>query len=443
MLPVVAIVGRPNVGKSTLFNRLTHTRDALISDFPGTTRDRLYGEVNFDERRFIIIDTGGMTGEVDDVSKLITKQALQAIHDADKVLFLLDGKTGVTSEDKMIAIALRKLGKPIFLAINKTEGLDPAICAVDAYELGIGSPISIAALHGSGMSDLVDTLFPEASEPEVEPESEKGRIKLCIVGRPNVGKSTLTNRMLGEERVIVHDSPGTTRDSIYIPLTRFEHHYILIDTAGIRKRKKISETPEKFSVVKTLQAIEDSNVVLYIIDARLGVSEQDLKLLGFVLECGKALVIAVNKWDGMTDEARDQTKASIDRNLDFVQFARIHYISALHGSGVGNLFDSINEAYESANKQLSTPLLSKLLEQAVATHSPPLAHGRRIKLRYAHLGGHNPPRIIIHGTQLNLLPESYRRFLAHFFQTKLGLYGTPVYIIYKAGKNPFKSAKKK
>ena len=441
MLPVVAIVGRPNVGKSTLFNRLTRTRDALISAYPGTTRDRQYGEAKVNDKRFIIIDTGGITEEMDDVGQLITKQALQAIEDADKVLFLVDARAGITPEDKMIADTLRRSGKPIFLAVNKTEGLDPTISVADAYELGIRSTIAIAAVHGSGIVNLVDTLFPEAIEIASEEEGLTG-IKLAIVGRPNVGKSTLTNRMLGEERVIVHDSPGTTRDSIFIPLERFDKHYTLIDTAGIRKRKKVSEVPEKFSVVKTLQSIETSNVVLYVIDARLGVSEQDLKLLGFVLECGKALVIAVNKWDGMTEEARDHAKATIDRHLDFVRFARVHYISALHGSGVGNLFDSVNEAYESATKKLSTPILTRLLQLAQTTHSPPLVHGRRVKLRYAHAGGHNPPRIIIHGNQVNALPESYRKFLAHFFQKKLNLYGTPVMVEFKLGENPFAGRRK-
>ena len=444
MLPVVAIVGRPNVGKSTLFNRLTRTRDALISAFPGTTRDRQYGEVNLHSRRFIIIDTGGITEETDDVGKLITKQALQAIEDADKVLFLVDAKTGITPEDKMIADTLRRSGKPIFLAVNKTEGLDPTVSTADAYELGMRSPIPIAAVHGAGIHELLETLFPEAPSDETEAEQETNpSIKLAIVGRPNVGKSTLTNRMLGEERVIVHDSPGTTRDSIFVPLERFETHYTLIDTAGIRKRKKVSEVPEKFSIVKTLQAIENANVVLYVIDARIGVSEQDLKLLGFVLECGKGLVIAVNKWDGMTEEARDRAKATIDRHLDFVRFARVHYISALHGSGVGNLFDSVNEAYASATQKLSTPVLTRLLQQALVTHSPPLVHGRRVKLRYAHAGGNNPPRIIIHGNQVNALPDSYKRFLANFFQTKLKLYGTPVHIELKSSDNPFADKKRK
>lgn len=435
MLPVVAIVGRPNVGKSTLFNRLTRSRDALITSYPGTTRDRQYGEAHFDDRRFIIIDTGGITEDADDVGQLITKQTLQAIADADKVLFLIDGKAGITPEDKMIANILRRSGKPLFLVVNKVEGLDPNTCTNDAYELGMGEPIAIAAAHGTGVSHLVTALIPQAVPTETEDGAQA--IKLAIVGRPNVGKSTLTNRMLGEERVIVHDSPGTTRDSIFIPLERFDKHYILIDTAGIRRRKNISEVPEKFSIVKTLQAIGSSNVVLYVIDARIGVSEQDLKLLGFILECGKALVIVINKWDGLSEEAREHVKSTISRHLEFVHFARIHYISALHGSGVGNLFDSVNEAYASAIKKLSTPLLTRLLQQALTTHSPPLVHGRRVKLRYAHPGGHNPPRIIIHGNQVNALPESYRRFLANFFQTKLKLYGTPVYIEFKASENPY------
>lgn len=441
MLPVVAIVGRPNVGKSTLFNRLTRTRDALISAVPGTTRDRQYGEVNIENRRFIIIDTGGITDESGDIDKLITEQALQAIKDADKILFILDGKSGITVEDRLIAKTLRRLGKPLYLAVNKTENLDPTLSVTDAHELGLGAPTPIAAVHGTGVVQLIETLFPEANAPvpAVDSYDEPAKeIKLAIIGRPNVGKSTLTNRMLGEERVIVHDSPGTTRDSIFVPLERLGKQYVLIDTAGVRKRKKVSELPEKFSVVKTLQAIENANVVLYVVDARLGVSDQDLKMLGFVLECGKALVFAINKWDGMTEDARDHAKATIDRHLDFVRFARVHYISALHGSGVGNLFDSINEAYDSATKKLSTPLLSRLLQQAQETHQPPLVQGRRVKLRYAHPGGNNPPCIVIHGNQLLALPESYRKFLAHFFQKKLNLFGTPVLIEFKTSDNPFR-----
>lgn len=440
MLPVVAIVGRPNVGKSTLFNCLTRSRAALISDFPGTTRDRQYGDVNADGRRFIIIDTGGITDDTDPMGGLITQQAAQAIEDADKIIFLVDGRAGMTPEDRLIAKNLRRTGKPILLVVNKTEGLNPDFCMTDAHELGMGMPIAISAAHGSGISNVITTLFPEKNPIEEEAAGEfAGHIKLAIVGRPNVGKSTLTNRMLGEERVIVHDSPGTTRDSIYVPLERFDHKYILIDTAGIRKRSKVktSDVPEKFSVVKTLQSIKDAHVVLFVIDARLGVSEQDMKLLGFVLECGKALVIAINKWDGMSEEAREHAKNTIDRHLEFVRFARVHFISALHGSGVGNLFDSVNEAYECATRKLSTPQLTKLLQQALEAHSPPLVHGRRVKLRYAHPGGHNPPLIIIHGNQVKALPDSYKKFLANYFQTKLKLYGTPVFVEFKSSENPY------
>jgi GTP-binding protein len=448
MLPVVAIVGRPNVGKSTLFNCLTRSRDAIISSHPGTTRDRQYGESRTAGHHFIVIDTGGLTDESVDMGKLIADQALQAIKDADKIIFVIDAKTGTTYQDKTIADILRRTGKPTVLCVNKTEGLDPSISVSDAYELGIPSPVPIAAAHGAGISYLVETLFPQVlldqSNEDKDEESESGPdglknegTRLAIVGRPNVGKSTLINRMLGEERVIVHDAPGTTRSSIDIPLERRGKLYTLIDTAGVRKRQKVTADPEKFSVVKTLQAIENANVVLYVIDARLGVQEQDLKLIGFVLECGKALVIAVNKWDGMTEHERDHARKTVDRQLDFVRFARVHYISALYGTGVGNLFDSVNEAYESATKKLKTPILSRLLEKAVVTHSPPLIHGRRVKLRYAHLGGHNPPVIVIHGNQLNALPVSYRRFLASFFQDKLKLYGTPLRIEFKTTENPF------
>ena len=438
MLPVIAIVGRPNVGKSTLFNRLTRTRDAVITDFPGTTRDRQFGEVHQDGRHFIIIDTGGITAEKDEVDQLITRQALQAIQDADRVLFVVDGRQGITPDDKTIAEILRRSGKPIVLAVNKIEGLDPTSGISDAFELGIGRPSPIAAAHGTGVAQLLERLLPEPND-KPDAANELTGIKLAIVGRPNVGKSTLTNRMLGEERVIVHDSPGTTRDSIYIPLERFDKHYTLIDTAGVRKRGKVrtSEVPEKFSVVKTLQAIESANVVLFVIDARIAVTEQDLKLLGFILECGKALVIAINKWDGMSEDDREHAKRTIDRQLDFVQFARIHFISALHGSGVGNLFASIDEAYESATRKLSTPEITRLLQKAIEQHSPPLVKGRRVKMRYAHPGGHNPPIIIIHGNLLTALPDSYRRYLSNFFQTRLKLYGTPVKIEFKTSDNPF------
>jgi GTP-binding protein len=436
MLPVIAIVGRPNVGKSTLFNRITRSRDALVSDFPGLTRDRQYGEADMDGRRFIVIDTGGLTEEKNDLDLLMAEQSRQAIEEADKVIFLVDAREGVTSSDLSIAEKLRGMNKNIFLVINKAEGLDPNIVTADFFRLGFGQPLAISAAHGRGISDLVCHLLPE-KEPEIEDDKLSG-IKLALIGRPNVGKSTLTNRMLGEERVIVFDQPGTTRDSIFIPLSRFDIQYTLIDTAGVRQRGKIFETIEKFSVVKTLQAIEASNVVLFVMDAREGVTEQDLRLLGFVIDSGKALVIAINKWDGMTLEEKEKTRASIDRRLNFLSYVRIHFISALHGSGVGNLFDSVNEAYESANKKLATPKLTKILQEATTQHSPPMVQGRRIKLRYAHSGGHNPPRIIIHGNQVSSLPDSYRRYLANTFQTRLKLMGTPVRVEMKSSDNPFR-----
>jgi GTP-binding protein len=444
MLSIVAIVGRSNVGKSTLFNCLTRSQNALISSCSGTTRDRQFGTVNLYHRRFIIIDTGGITEKIDEIEKLAIEQTQQAIDEADKIIFLIDAKAGILPEDKMIASILRRSGKPIFLTVNKTEGLDPVTSVADAHELGISTPIAISAAHNDGMHHLIKTLFPNEIEAPREPDELTASIRTAIVGRPNVGKSTLINRMLGEERIIVHDSPGTTRDSIFISLERFNQHYTLIDTAGVRKRKKITRAPtlENFSVAKTLQSIQAAHVVLYVIDARIAVSEQDLKLLGFVLECGKALVIAINKWDGMTTDAREHTRATIDRQLNFITFARIHYISALHGSGVGNLFTSINEAYASANKKLSTPLLTRLLQQAQLNHSPPLVLGRCVKLRYAHAGGHNPPTIIIHGNQVHALPESYRRYLINFFQNKLNLSGTPLRIAFKLSENPFTEAKK-
>jgi GTP-binding protein len=441
MLPVIAIVGRPNVGKSTLFNCLTSSRAALVSDLPGMTRDRQYGEGDLAGHRFIVIDTGGLTQSKDDLDLLMKEQSLLAVQEADKVLFLVDARAGVTTADQLIAKQLRSLNKEIYLVANKTEGLDPAIAIADLYQLGLGEPFPIAAAHNSGVSELVSFLFKNTPSPHVEEEETQQGIKLAFIGRPNVGKSTLTNRMLGEERVIVFDRPGTTRDSIFIPLERQGIRYTLIDTAGLRRRGKIFEAVEKFSVVKTLQAIQAANVILFVMDAHEGVTEQDLKLLGFVLDSGKALVITMNKWDGLSIDERDHAKMSIDRRLNFVPFARVHYISALHGSGVGNLFASINEAYASATKKLATPQLTKILQQAVASHSPPLIQGRRIKLSYAHAGGHNPPLIVIHGNQVKSLPASYIRYLANTFQSNLKLVGTPVQIELKSGENPYRNKK--
>lgn len=443
MLPVVAIVGRPNVGKSTLFNCLTSSRAALVSNFPGMTRDRQYGEAEVDGFRFIAIDTGGLTDDKDDLNKLTAEQSLQAVSEADKVLFVVDGRDGVTPIDLMIAEKLRALKKSLVVVVNKSENKDPDAIIADFFRLGFGTPFPISAAHKSGISELIHGIFAHDSlTPDNETDETSG-IKLAMIGRPNVGKSTLTNRMLGEERVIVFDQPGTTRDSIFIPMEREEQRYTLIDTAGVRRRGKIFESTEKFSVVKTLQAIETANVVLFIMDARESVTDQDLRLLGFILESGRALVIAMNKWDGMTISERDSARSTIDRRLNFLPFVRIHYISALHGTGVGNLFDSINEAYTSANKKLTTSQLTKILQQAVITHTPPLVQGRRIKLRYAHAGGHNPPIIIVHGNQVDSLPDSYKKYLANTFQQRLKLIGTPVHVELKSSDNPFRNKRNK
>lgn len=441
MIPVVAIVGRPNVGKSTLFNCLTKTRNALVSDFPGMTRDRQYGQADYAGHRFIVIDTAGIGDNTEDLDKLSIQQSIQAVHEADHVLFLVDGRVGLTPADRIVADQLRSLNKAIHLVVNKTEGMDYDVVTADFYQAGFGKPYAIAATHQSGVNELIDDLFQASELTDEEAPIEDEGIRLAIIGKPNVGKSTLMNRMLGEERVIVYDQPGTTRDSIAIPLERRNQRYTLIDTAGIRRRGKVFEATEKFSVVKTLQAIDSAHVVLFVIDAREAVTEQDMKLLGFILDSGKALVLAINKWDGMTDAEKDHTKITIDRRLHFVNFARIHYISALHGSGVGNLFHSIDEAFESANRKVSTPLVNKILRAAVEEHNPPLVQGRRVKLRYAHTGGHNPPRIVIHGNQLDELPDAYRRYLSNTFQQRLRLVGTPVLIEFKTSENPFRDKK--
>jgi GTP-binding protein len=449
MIPVVAIVGRANVGKSTLFNRFTASRAALVSDFPGMTRDRQYGQADIANHRFIVIDTAGIGEDENGLDVLATQQSIQAIEEADKVLFVVDGRAGINTIDQSIVDKLRKLNKslkkPIYLVVNKTEDLDTTLLIADFYQLGLGVPYPISAAHGTGVTALVQLIF---QDKEVAPAEEivedlalsgmNTNIRLAIIGRPNVGKSTLTNRMLGEERVIVYDQPGTTRDSIFIPLERQGQNYTLIDTAGIRRRGKVFEATEKFSVVKTLQAIESTNVVLFVMDAREGVTDQDLRLIGFVIDSGKALVIALNKWDGMTPSERDSARATLERRLHFADFARSHYISALHGSGVGDLFASIDEAYHSAKKKLATPQLNKILEEILIAHAPPVVRGRRIKLRYAHAGGQNPPIIIIHGTQVDALPESYRRYLGNTYQKRLKLVGTPVRIQFKSGDNPFK-----
>ncbi|CAM3727841.1 ribosome biogenesis GTPase Der [Rouxiella silvae] len=469
MIPVVALVGRPNVGKSTLFNRLTKTRDALVADFPGLTRDRKYGRAEIEGNEFIIVDTGGIDGTEDGVETRMAGQSLLAIEEADIVLFMVDARAGVMPADQGIAQHLRSREKATFLVANKTDGLDPDSATADFYSLGLGEVYAIAASHGRGVNQLIEhVLIPFVGEKPEEAElteeeanaaywaeqlGENGDeipadveddfdpttlpIKLAIVGRPNVGKSTLTNRILGEDRVVVYDMPGTTRDSIYIPMVRDEREYVLIDTAGVRKRGKVTETVEKFSVIKTLQAIEDANVVMLVIDAHEGISDQDLSLLGFILNSGRSLVIVVNKWDGLTQEVRDQVKDTLDLRLGFIDFARIHFISALHGSGVGNLFESVNEAYNCATKRVSTSLLTRIMQMAADDHQPPLVNGRRVKLKYAHAGGYNPPIVVIHGNQVKDLADSYKRYLMNYFRRSLEIMGTPIRIQFKEGENPF------
>lgn len=462
MVPVVALVGRPNVGKSTLFNRLTRTRDALVADFPGLTRDRKYGRAEVEGREFICIDTGGIDGTEEGVETHMAEQSLLAIEEADVVLFMVDARAGLMPADEGIARHLRTRQKPTFLVANKTDGLDPDQAIGEFYALGLGDITPIAASHGRGVTSLLERVllpwmedvspeeasdddelapfdeFDEAAEEEEEAFNPQDLpIKMAIVGRPNVGKSTLTNRILGEDRVVVFDMPGTTRDSIYIPMERDGREYVLIDTAGVRKRGKVTETVEKFSVIKTLQAIEDANVVLLVIDAREGISDQDLSLLGFILNSGRSLVIAVNKWDGLNQEVRDQVKETLDYRLGFIDFARVHFISALHGSGVGNLFESVLEAYDSATRRVSTAMLTRIMNMAADDHQPPLVRGRRVKLKYAHAGGYNPPIVVIHGNQVKDLPDSYKRYLMNYFRRSLNVMGSPIRIQFKEGDNPF------
>ncbi|QYN42883.1 ribosome biogenesis GTPase Der [Gilliamella sp. ESL0443] len=466
MVPVVALVGRPNVGKSTLFNRLTRTRDALVADFPGLTRDRKYGRAEIKGHEYIVIDTGGIDGTEDGVESFMAEQSLQAIEEADIVLFLVDARAGAMPADHAIAKHLRAREKATFLVANKIDGIDADSAISDFYSLGLGDIHPIAASHGRGVNVLIETvldpifhfedeqheILSNDSEDEELPESYDDiedeadslinqPIKVAIVGRPNVGKSTLTNRILGEERVVVYDMPGTTRDSIYIPMTRDDREYILIDTAGVRKRGKVTETVEKFSVIKTLQAIEDANVVILVIDAREGISDQDLSLLGFIINSGRSLVIAVNKWDGLSQDIKEQVKTTLDDRLDFIDFARLHFISALHGSGVGNLFDSIQEAYDCATRRVNTALLTKIMQMAQDDHQPPLVKGRRVKLKYAHAGGYNPPIVVIHGNQVEDLPDSYKRYLMNYFRRSLKIMGSPIRIQFKEGANPFEGRK--
>lgn len=442
MRPVIALVGRPNVGKSTLFNRLTQSRDALVANLPGLTRDRQYGEGKHDKKSFIAIDTGGITGHEEGIDAEMAAQSLLAIDEANICLLLVDAQDGLTPDDTRIVEHLRKNNKNSYLVVNKIDGLDPDQALADFYRLGMAELFPITATQGRGVRALLTRVLADFDDDDDQQalsaasEAETG-IKIAIAGRPNVGKSTLVNRMLGEERVVVFDQPGTTRDSVYIPFERHGKRYTLIDTAGIRKRGRTNETVEKFSVVKSLQAIQDANVVVLVADSRTGIVEQDLHLLGYVVETGRALVIALNKWDGMEHDAKEQIKSEIRRRFMFVDFAKIHFISALHGTGVGDLYKSIHKAYDSARMDLQTNRLTKLLEDIVNDHAPPTVNGRRIKLRYAHAGGQNPPIIVIHGKQTDKVPEHYSRYLEKSFRKALRMEGTPLRIELRSDDNPF------
>jgi GTP-binding protein len=442
MKPVIALVGRPNVGKSTLFNRLTRSRDALVADLPGLTRDRHYGEGRIGERPFLVIDTGGFEPVAKEgIMHEMALQTRQAVAEADVVVFIVDGRQGLTPHDKTITDYLRKTGRKVMLVVNKSEGMKYTSVTADFYELGMGDPYVISAAHGDGVHDLVnealDFAFANRPDEEDEPEHPDHGIKIAIVGRPNVGKSTLINTLVGEQRVIAFDMPGTTRDSIEVPFEREGKKYTLIDTAGIRRRGKIFEAIEKFSVVKTMQSISDANVIVLLLDAQQDISEQDAHIAGFILESGRALVVAVNKWDGLQSDDRDQVKTDLDRKLDFLSFAKTHFISALKGTGISQLMKSVDAAYAAATANLSTPRLTRALQEAIEKQEPKRKGSTRPKMRYAHQGGQNPPIIVIHGNALEAVSDPYKRYLERHFRDTFNLVGTPVRIEFKSGKNPF------
>lgn len=442
MKPTLVLVGRPNVGKSTLFNRLTRSRDAIVADIPGLTRDRHYGHGRIGDKPHLVVDTGGFEPVVKEgILHAMAKQTLQAVDEADMVLFIVDGRQGVAAQDKIIADQLRKTGHKIILVVNKTEGMATAVVTAEFYELGLGEPCAVSAVHGDNVNDLVDLALADFPEPLEEEEKTEKQPKIAIVGRPNVGKSTLINTLLGEERVIAFDQPGTTRDSIYIDFDNNGKRYTLIDTAGIRRRGKVQEIVEKFSVVKTLQTVEDANVVVLVLDATNEISDQDAHIAGFILETGRALVVVVNKWDGLDEYQRETIKRELTRKLAFLNFAKLHYISALHGSGMHALLPSIDIAYAAAMANLPTPQLTRVLLAAIEKHPPPRGGMSRPKLRYAHQGGSNPPLIVIHGTMLNHVSATYRRYLENTFREAFKLEGTPLRVDFKMGHNPYAGKK--
>ena len=443
MKPVIALVGRPNVGKSTLFNRLTRTRDAIVHDVPGVTRDRHYGEGRLGARAFIAIDTGGLEPGAEGIFVEMARQAEQAIAESDAVVFVVDGRAGLAPADRLIAEKLRRLKRPVHVAVNKTEGMQSDTASAEFHELGIGAPAAISAAHGEGVRELMDHVLEEFAEGAESEDADKGHPRVAIVGRPNVGKSTLINALVGEERVITFDQPGTTRDPIEVPFERAGRRYTLIDTAGVRRRGKTGTPVEFFSIVKALQAIEAANVAILLIDAADGVTEQDAHVAGYILERGRAMVLAVNKWDAASKDVRSRIKQELQWKLGFLGFAEQHMISAKDGKGLGPLMRSVDAAYVAAMARLSTPKVTRALIAAVEKQAPPKSGVIRPKLRYAHQGGVNPPRIIIHGNALDRVPESYKRYLEGYFRDAFKLAGTPMRIEFRTGRNPYAGKAKK
>jgi GTP-binding protein len=437
MTPTLVIVGRPNVGKSTLFNRLTRSRDALVADMPGLTRDRHYGHGRVGLRPYLVVDTGGFEPNAKEgILAEMAQQAEAAIAEADMLLFVVDGRAGLTAQDKIIAERLRRTGRPLLLVMNKAEGMDRAMVSAEFHELACGEPLAISAAHGDGVRELVDEAlapFPEAAEAAEEGQSPR----IALVGRPNVGKSTLINALLGEERVIAFDQPGTTRDAIAVPFQRKGKDYTLIDTAGLRRKGKVFEAVEKFSVIKTLQSIEEANVVVLVLDASQDISDQDAHIAGFCVEAGRAMVVAVNKWDSADDYRRERVKMDMARKLNFLGFAKSHFISALKGEGINPLMASVDAAYAASMVKMSTPKLTRLLAAAVEKQTPPRHGIFRPKLRYAHQGGNNPPVIVIHGNALDHVPDAYRRYLERTFIEAFKLKGTPLRVEFRSTRNPY------
>ncbi|MSR00190.1 MAG: ribosome biogenesis GTPase Der [Gammaproteobacteria bacterium] len=442
MLPVVVLVGRPNVGKSTLFNRLTGTRDALVADMPGVTRDRQYGYGKLGPIPYVVVDTGGLVEHPSGLEAPMRLQTERAVAEADVLIFMADARAGLTPQDHFVARELRRSGKPVFLAVNKAEGLDPATASADFHSLGLSEPLAIASAHGDGCREMMEHVLAGFSLADDDgAPGNTGAIRIAVIGRPNVGKSTLVNRLIGEERVIVSETSGTTRDSIFVPFSRDEREFIFIDTAGIRRRGKVEDGVERLSVARTLQAIDTAHVVIFMVDAHDSIGEQDASILGIALQRGRALLIAINKWDGIPTGQRDDIRRQLELKLDFVPYAPVHFISARHGTGVGEIVKATIRAYDAAMTEIPTPKLTKALERAIVQHQPPIVRGRRIKLRYAHQGGRNPPRIIIHGNQTENVPESYTRFLANVFRREFDLFASPVAVEFRTDKNPFARAR--